>query len=83
LLKQGSQCIKSNWPLKLANLVRRSPDMDKVLQDLPNSAKAHFAKAELLAKQGLFSQVGIELNWILPVFFDLGYWFNHMTGLSH
>jgi hypothetical protein len=36
--------------------------MDKVLRDHPNSAKAHFVEAELLAKQGLFSSAGAELN---------------------
>jgi uncharacterized protein len=36
--------------------------MDKVLRDHPSSAKAHFVEAELLAKQGLFSNAGIELN---------------------
>lgn len=36
--------------------------MDKVLRDHPDSAKAHFVEAELLAKQGLFSNAGIELN---------------------
>jgi hypothetical protein len=36
--------------------------MDKVLRDHPNSAKAHFVEAELLAKQGLFSSAGVELN---------------------
>lgn len=36
--------------------------MDKVLQDHPNSAKAHFVEAELLAKQGLLSNAGVELN---------------------
>jgi hypothetical protein len=36
--------------------------MDKVLRDHPNSAKAHFVEAELLAKQGLFSKAGVELN---------------------
>jgi hypothetical protein len=36
--------------------------MDKVLSDHPNSAKAHFVEAELLAKQGLFSNAGVELN---------------------
>jgi hypothetical protein len=35
--------------------------MDKVLQDHPNSAKAHFVEAELLAKQGLLSNAGVEL----------------------
>lgn len=36
--------------------------MNKVLSDHPNSAKAHFVEAELLAKQGLFSNAAIELN---------------------
>lgn len=36
--------------------------MDKVLRDHPNSAKAHFVEAELLAKQGLFSKAGAELS---------------------
>jgi hypothetical protein len=36
--------------------------MDKVLRDHPNSAKAHFVEAELLAKQGLFSNADIELD---------------------
>lgn len=36
--------------------------MDKVLRDHPNSAKAHFVEAELLAKQGQFSNAGAELN---------------------
>jgi len=36
--------------------------MDKVLRDHPNSAKAHFVEAELLAKQGLFSNAGVELK---------------------
>jgi hypothetical protein len=36
--------------------------MDKVLKDHPNSAKAHFVEAELLAKQGLFSNAAAELN---------------------
>lgn len=36
--------------------------MDKVLRDHPNSAKAHFVEAGLLAKQGLFSNAGVELN---------------------
>ena len=36
--------------------------MEKVLSDHPNSAKAHFVEAELLAKQGLFSNAGVELN---------------------
>ncbi|MDD5411926.1 MAG: tetratricopeptide repeat protein [Methylobacter sp.] len=36
--------------------------MDKVLRDHPNSAKAHFVEAELLAKQGLLSNAGDELS---------------------
>jgi hypothetical protein len=36
--------------------------MDKVLHDHPNSAKAHFVEAELLAKQGLLSKAADELN---------------------
>lgn len=36
--------------------------MDKVLQDHPNSAKAHYVEAELLAKQGKMSQAQAELN---------------------
>lgn len=36
--------------------------MDKVLRDHPNSAKAHFVEAELLAKQGLLSKASAELN---------------------
>lgn len=36
--------------------------MDKVLKAHPNSAKAHFVEAELLAKQGLFSGAGVELS---------------------
>jgi len=36
--------------------------MDKVLRDHPNSAKAHFVEAELLAKQGLLSNADVELN---------------------
>ena len=36
--------------------------MDKVLRDHPNSAKAHFVEAELLAKQGLLSNANVELN---------------------
>ena len=36
--------------------------MDKVLRDHPNSAKAHFVEAELLAKQGRFSDAQGELN---------------------
>jgi hypothetical protein len=35
--------------------------MDKVLQDHPNSAKAHYVEAELLAKQGKMSQAQTEL----------------------
>lgn len=36
--------------------------MDKVLKDHPNSAKAHFVEAELLAKQGKMSAAGAELS---------------------
>ena len=36
--------------------------MDKVLSDHPNSAKAHFVEAELLAKQGLFGKADAELK---------------------
>lgn len=35
--------------------------MDKVLRDHPNSGKAHYIEAELLAKQGKFAQAGTEL----------------------
>jgi len=36
--------------------------MDKVLHDHPNSAKAHYVEAELLAKQGRFAGAADELN---------------------
>ncbi len=36
--------------------------MDKVLRDHPDSAKAHFVEAELLAKQGLLSKADSELK---------------------
>jgi hypothetical protein len=36
--------------------------MDQVLRDHPNSGKAHFAEAELLAKQGRMSNAETELN---------------------
>lgn len=36
--------------------------MDKVLRDHPNSAKAHFIEAEILAKQGLMGKASDELN---------------------
>jgi hypothetical protein len=36
--------------------------MQKVLQDHPDSAKAHFVEAELLAKQGRFDSAQAELN---------------------
>ena len=36
--------------------------MDQVLRDHPNSAKAHFVEAELLAKQGKISSAQAELN---------------------
>lgn len=35
--------------------------MDKVLQDHPNSATAHFIEAELLAKQGKYAPARVEL----------------------
>jgi hypothetical protein len=35
--------------------------MDKVLREHPNSGKAHFIEAELLARQGKFAQAGTEL----------------------
>jgi len=36
--------------------------MDQILRDHPNSAKAHFVQAELLAKQGKLPQAQAELN---------------------
>lgn len=36
--------------------------MQKVLQDHPNSAKAHFVEAEILAKQGRYASAQAELN---------------------
>jgi hypothetical protein len=36
--------------------------MDKVLRDHPNSAKAHFVEAELLAKEGRLSSAAAELS---------------------
>lgn len=36
--------------------------MQKVLQEHPNSAKAHFVEAELLAKQGRYASAQAELN---------------------
>jgi uncharacterized protein len=36
--------------------------MDKVLQVHPNSAKAHYVEAEILAKQGMLAKAGAELN---------------------
>jgi hypothetical protein len=36
--------------------------MQKVLQDHPDSAKAHFVEAELLAKQGRYDSAQAELN---------------------
>jgi hypothetical protein len=36
--------------------------MDKVLEDHPNSAKAHFVEAELLAKQGRIANAAVELS---------------------
>ena len=35
--------------------------MDQVLHDHPNSAKAHYVEAELLAKQGRFAAAESEL----------------------
>jgi hypothetical protein len=35
--------------------------MDKVLRDHPNSGKAHYIEADLLAKQGKFAQAATEL----------------------
>ena len=39
--------------------------MDKVLQDHPNSARAHFVEAELLGKQGRYDGAQTELNTAL------------------
>lgn len=36
--------------------------MDKVLKEHPNSGKAHFVEAELLAKQGRLGNAEVELN---------------------
>src|SRR5476649_134942 len=36
--------------------------MDQVLRDHPNSGKAHFVEAELLAKQGKIAAAEAELN---------------------
>jgi uncharacterized protein len=36
--------------------------MDKVLHDHPNSAKAHYVEAELMAKQGQYANAQNELN---------------------
>lgn len=36
--------------------------MGKVLQEHPNSAKAHYVEAEILAKQGALNKAGVELN---------------------
>src|SRR6266581_5885929 len=36
--------------------------MDQVLRDHPNSAKAHYVEAELLAKQGHLANAEVELN---------------------
>jgi hypothetical protein len=36
--------------------------MDKVLKEHPNSAKAHFVEAEILAKQGQMGQAEAEMN---------------------
>ena len=39
--------------------------MDKVLQDHPNSAKAHFVEAELLSKEARYNDAQTELNTAL------------------
>lgn len=39
--------------------------MDKVLQDHPNSAKAHYVEAELLGKEGRYGDAQTELNTAL------------------
>ena len=36
--------------------------MDKVLRDHPNSAKAHYVEAELMAKQGRYAEAKAELD---------------------
>ncbi|MET3105902.1 hypothetical protein AAKU67_000394 [Oxalobacteraceae bacterium GrIS 2.11] len=47
---------------KAGKLVEAQGMMEKVLQDHPNSAKAHFVEAELLAKQGKYASAEQELN---------------------
>lgn len=42
-------------------LVEAQAMMDKILQSHPNSGKAHFVKAELLARQGKYSDAASEL----------------------
>jgi tetratricopeptide (TPR) repeat protein len=44
------------------NLSQAQSMLDKVLRDHPNSAKAHFVEAEILAKQGRRSDAASELN---------------------
>ena len=44
------------------NLDEAQSMMQKVLKDHPNSAKAHFVEAELLAKQGRYASAQAELN---------------------
>jgi hypothetical protein len=42
-------------------LIEAQAMMDKVLRDHPNSGKAHFIEAELLARQGKFTEARAEL----------------------
>ena len=47
---------------KAGNLDQAQAMMQKVLQDHPESGKAHFVEAELLAKQGRYASAEAELN---------------------
>ena len=47
---------------KAGHLDEAQTMMQKVLQDHPDSAKAHFVEAELLAKQGRYDSAQAELN---------------------
>lgn len=47
--------------------------MDQVLKNHPNSAKAHFVEAELLAKQGKLTQAATELQTAERLQPDLGF----------
>ena len=47
---------------KAGNFKEAQSMMDNVLKNHPNSAKAHFVEAELLAKQGLNSNASAELS---------------------